>query len=206
MKNEIQPHNNISVRTMIARKNAVETQSGVAYRARKFDPAQFCMFSADEADKNWQCVNCGRKIAKSVTFGNKPIVMCLHPDAALADNAEDLQPVINNPDEVGGVVTRRNFAAPTFGVGFELKKIFSRMQIELPPSCVCNSRVMMLNDIGIDEVEKMRDKILGWFESEANKRAIYFDVSKANKILDIAIRRAKNAALKEIAEKAKNNG
>lgn len=199
-----QLHNTISVQTMIERKNAEEIQYSVARRYKAFDAAQFCVFAEDKDNKNWECANCGRKIAKKVTFGNKPIVVCARPDTSLAARKENLLKVAPIPKKDEKVVKRRHYTEPTFGVGFELKKILAKLKIELPPNCTCNSRVALLNDVGIDEAEQMRDKVMVWFEDEAHKRAIYFDHAKANKVLDIAIRRAKKAALKEIKKNAEN--
>ena len=200
-----------------------EEQSGIAYRYKPFDPAQFCVFAddfdlalSDASKKNdttpaeekeaeyWKCVNCGRTISKKSAMGNKPIVICHNPSPEFAENAANLEKPQMTPKTTGGVVPRKNRAAPVFGVGFEMKKVLGRLKIDLPATCSCNTRVMMLNDMGIDEVEKIRDKIMVWFEDEAHKRAMYFDHDKANKIIDISIRRAKKQALKYINESAKN--
>jgi hypothetical protein len=209
MRQEIQRHNAIDLRTALGRYNASEMQGGRAYRHRNYDPGQFCVYADNPESENWECVNCKRVISKKNTFGNKPIVMCNNVSKALATEPDKLVPVVQAPQEVGGVITRNNRMAPRFGVGFELKKVLRRIQIELPPTCICNSRAMMLNDIGIDEVLKISDKIMVWFEDEAHKRAIYFDHDKAKKILDIAVRRARKASLKQIkidAENAKTDG
>jgi hypothetical protein len=66
--------------------------------------------------------------------------------------------------------------------------------------------VSLLNEIGIDEVEKMRDKILRWFEEDASKRALAYDDERANKILNIAIRRARKKALRYAAQNIEENG
>lgn len=207
MKPEIQRQNAITQRAALARRNMTETQRGQAFRYKPFDPAQFCRFAEATDALNWECVNCGRKIAKRLTGGNKPIVMCNQPVALTPEEKAALYPVVLAPNAAGGVVPRRHRTAPTYGVGFELKKIFRRLEIELPAGCVCNSRVMLLNDIGIDETEKMRDKILQWFEEEASNRALAYNDVKANKILDIAIRRARKLALKQIQDAAtQDNG
>lgn len=209
MRKEIPRHNAISTRTMLNRREASDVQGGPAYRYKNYDPAQFCIFADDAESANWECVNCKRQITKKATFGKKPIVMCNNPSKKLATEPEKIQTVVPVPHELGGVVTRNHRTAPRFGVGFELKKVLRRLQIELPPTCVCNSRAMMLNDMGIDEVVKISDKIMVWFEDEAHKRAIYFDHDKAKKILDIAVRRARKAALRQIkidAENAKADG
>jgi hypothetical protein len=207
MQPEIQRHNAIDTRTALNRRNASETQSGPAYRYLAFDPAQFCKFVDDTESPNWECALCGRRIAKKQTFGRKPLVMCLNPAPATPEEQAAVMPVRGEPQQLGGVVARQHRTAPKFGVGFELKKIFRKIDIELPPRCVCNSRVMLLNDIGLDGVEKMRDKVLRWFEDEANKRALPYDETKANKILDMAIRRTKKTALKQLhAAAKKDNG
>jgi hypothetical protein len=188
---------------MLQRRNAEEKQGGPAFKYVAFDNAQFCRFADNDESKNWECVHCGRRIDKKATYGNKPIVICNNPSPDTPEARAALVPVKDTPDEVGGVVARINRAAPKYGVGFELKKIFRFLHIELPRGCVCNARTMMLNDIGIDDVEKMRNKIMLWFQEEANNRALAFDETKANKVLSIAIRRARKAALKHIQQTAK---
>jgi hypothetical protein len=190
-------------------REVFEEQSGVAYRYKGFDPAQFCAFSETEDKKFWECANCKRKIKTASTFGNVPIVMCLNPDKSAAQNPEMVAPVRMSPPELGGVVERSPWAAPKYGVGFELKKVLLKLQIELPPACVCNSRAMLLNERQIEEIEEMRPQIMAWFEDEAHKRAIYFDQAKANKILDIAIRRGRKAKAKyeaKVAQEQNGNG
>jgi hypothetical protein len=204
MRQKIPPHNQIDTRTMLNRKTAVEEQGGIAYRYKNYNSAQFCVFPDVEESPHWECTNCKRKISKKVTFGKKPIVMCGNPSKQEVTEPEKLQRVVPVPDGLGGVVPRNHRTAPKYGVGFELKKVLRRIKIELPQNCICNSRAMLLNDIGIDEVVKISDKIMGWFEDEAHKRAIYFDHPKAKKILDIAVRRARKAALKHIKEEAEN--
>lgn len=188
---------------MLERRGASEAQGGPAFRYIAFDPAQFCRFADNDEAKNWECVNCGRQIDKKTTFGNKPVVICNKPAPPSTEEHGAILPVRDTPNETGGVIPRRHRTAPTYGVGFEMRKIFRRLQIELPRGCVCNSRVMLLNDIGIDEVEKMRNKIMGWFEEEASKRALLYDESKATKILDISIRRARKQEYKHTQTNAK---
>lgn len=203
MKQEIQRQNAISTRTMLERRGASESQGGPAFRYIAFDPAQFCRFADNDEAKNWECVNCGRQIDKKTTFGNKPVVICNKPALPSTEEHGAILPIRDTPNEAGGVIPRRHRTAPTYGVGFEMRKIFRRLQIELPRGCVCNSRVMLLNDIGIDEVEKMRNKIMRWFEEEASKRALPYDESKATKILDISIRRARKQERKHTQTNAK---
>ena len=181
---------------MLDRRASSERQGGPAFRYLAFDPAQFCRFADNDEAANWECVNCGRQIDKQRTFGNKPVVICNKPAEPSTEEHGAILPIRDTPDGSGGVIPRRHRTAPTYGTGFEMRKIFRRLQIELPRGCSCNSRVMLLNDIGIDEVEKMRDKIMGWFEDEANKRALPYDEKKANKILDISMRRARKQELK----------
>jgi len=186
-----------------------EVQGGKAYKHRGFHPAQFCSFTESEDKEFWECDRCKRKIRKTSTFGNLPIVVCIDPDVTAATPDEMVEPVRMAPPELGGVIARTHYAAPKYGVGFELKKVLLKLQIDLPPACVCNSRAMMLNEKKINEVEEMRPQIMSWFEDEAHKRAIYFDHAKAGKILDIAIRRAYKAKAKyeaKAAQEQTNNG
>jgi hypothetical protein len=207
MRPEIQRHNQVDQRTMLSRRYATETQGGPAFKHINMHPSQFCAFIDNDESPNWECARCKRQIGKSRTFGNKPVVVCGLPPVHEATEAEGLYPVQALPKENGGVIERVHRTAPKFGVGFELKKIFSRMDVELPPSCVCHSRAMFLNDLSLDEVEGMRDKIMSWFDAEASKRALPFDFDKANKILNMAIRRARKTGLKEMQKTAaKSNG
>lgn len=186
------------------RREVIEEQGGVAYRYKNFDPAQFCLFSETEDKQFWECANCKRRIRTSATFGNVPIVMCLNPDVRSAENPDMVAPVQMAPAHLGEVVERKPLTAPKYGVGFELKKVLLKLQIELPSTCVCNSRAMLLNERQIEEVEEMRPQIMSWFEDEAHKRAIYFDQVKANKILDIAIRRGHKAKARYEANASQN--
>jgi hypothetical protein len=207
MKQEIPRHNQIDQRTMLNRRFGSEVQGGPAFKHVNFHPSQFCTFIDDDNSPNWECARCKRRIGKSRTFGNKPVVVCGLPPIEEATKADGLYPVATALPDAGHVITRMHRTAPKFGVGFELKKIFSRLDVELPPSCVCHSRAMFLNDLSLDEVDGMRDKIMTWFEEEASKRALPFDFNKASKILNIAIRRARKAGLKEIQKNAaKSNG
>lgn len=191
-------------------REVFEEQSGVAYQYKGgFDPAQFCVFAKTTDEKFWECANCKRKIKTAATFGNVPIVVCLKPDKSAAANPEMVSPVKMSPPHLGGVIERVHRGAPKYGVGFELKKVLLKLQIELPSACVCNSRAMLLNERQIEEVEDMRPQIMSWFEDEAHKRAIYFDQAKANKILDIAIRRGRKAKAKyeaKVAQEQQSNG
>jgi hypothetical protein len=209
MREKVPLHNFIDTRTMLNRRSASEIQGGTAHKYKYYNPAQFCVFADNPDSKNWECVNCPRKISKKATFGKKPVVICNNPSKTTATEPTKIYPVQNAATTVGGVVPRHHRTAPTFGVGFELKKVLARIQIDLPATCTCNTRAMLLNDMGIDEVVKISDKIMSWFEDEAHKRAIYFDHDKARKILDISVRRARKAALKQIkldAENAKTDG
>lgn len=203
------PYDVFAERERVSKNDMFEDQGGVAYRHVPFDPSQFCLFAENSDGTHWECPNCGRKIDKAKTFGNKPIVVCANPAKELAVNPTMVAPVKMAPAQVGGVVKRENRGASKYGVGFELKKLLLKLKIELPSACVCNSRAMLLNDKEMDEIESMRNKILSWFEDEAHKRAIYFDHDKANKILDISIRRAKKAKAKyeaKIAQEQNSNG
>jgi hypothetical protein len=200
MKPETQRQNIVSPKASLALRTAIEKQRGAAHRYVPIDPAQYCVFADDE--DNWKCERCMRRIDKSLTNGQKPYVICTIPPDGPPKDGHAILPVKEFSGETGVPVKRNHRTAPVFGVGFELKKIFKRMQIELPPACVCNSRVSLLNDIGIDETEKIRDKVLLWFEEEASKRALSYDEEKANKIFKIAVRRARKAALRHIRKNA----
>jgi len=206
MRPEIQRQNVISQKTSLALKTAQATQRGVARRYVAIDPAQYCIFGDDATGNNWECERCNRRISKKITNGNKPYVICVKPPPGPPEDDHMLLPVKSFSGKNPAPIKRVHRTEPVFGVGFELKKIFKRMQIELPPNCVCNSRVSLLNEIGIDEVEKMRDKILRWFEEDASKRALAYDDERANKILNIAIRRARKKALRYAAQNIEENG
>lgn len=200
MQPETQRQNIISPKAALALRTAVQKQRGTAQRYVPIDPAQYCVFVDD--DSNWKCTRCNRRIGKKLTNGQKPYVICTIPPPGPPKDGHDILDVKEFSGKTGVPVRRVHRTAPVFGVGFELKKIFKRMQIEMPPACVCNSRASLLNDIGIDETEKMRDKVLLWFEEEASKRALAYDEEKANKIFTIAVRRARKAALRHIQKTA----
>lgn len=76
------------------------------------------------------------------------------------------------------------------GVGTELKKLLSFMNIRATPNCSCNKRAKTMNQNGIEWCKNNRETICSWLEEEAKKRKLPFFKYGAKKIIQFAIRRA----------------
>lgn len=78
----------------------------------------------------------------------------------------------------------------SYGVGTELKKLLSYINITSSPNCSCTSRARAMNEKGIHWCKNNKEIIIGWLEEEAKKRKLPFIRYAASKILDLAIYRA----------------
>ena len=76
------------------------------------------------------------------------------------------------------------------GVGTELKKLLSFMNIRATPNCSCNKRAKMMNEKGISWCKKNLDTICLWLKEESEKRKIPFFKYGAKKLIKLAISRA----------------
>lgn len=76
------------------------------------------------------------------------------------------------------------------GVGTELKKILSWLNIHADKTCSCNLKAKTMNDNGIDWCKKNKELILSWLQEEAIKRNMSFPKYIVSKILNIAIYKA----------------
>lgn len=200
MKQEIPPHKQISTRTMLQRKHDEQTYSGVAYKHIPLHPALFCSYQDD--GPNWFCPRCERRIAKSLTEGDKPVSVCNNPPEEAQDiNIAGIYPVRAGLSQPGEVIQRSHRTEPIVGVGHTLLRMFRLLKISIPVSCNCRSRLMYLSTMPVDEVQKMETNVLAWFEEEATNRALFFDETKAKKLLQIAYRRAKKALAKKRARR-----
>lgn len=77
------------------------------------------------------------------------------------------------------------------GVGTELKKLLKLVGITASPNCSCNHRATLMNNSGIQWCIDNREEILDWLAEEAKKRGLPFLRYGANKVLSLAIYRAK---------------
>ena len=97
---------------------------------------------------------------------------------------------------------RHNFADPQYkkvkvesldlgeGVGTELKKLLSWMNIEATPNCTCNQKAKFINNKGIEWCKEHVDVICSWLKEEAVKRKLPFFNYGAKKLINFAISRA----------------
>lgn len=170
---------------------ARHVQGGYVHRHLPLNLAMFCRYESVN-DEYWFCPHCSRRIPKSITNGEEPASICNNPPKPKngADLENGMARVVPYPNMLGGTVQRANRAEPKYGVGFELKKIFTRLKIAIPPNCKCNSRLQHLNSFDPEIIPLKEAQVLDWFSEEASSRAIFFDESQAKKILQIAIRRA----------------
>jgi len=76
------------------------------------------------------------------------------------------------------------------GVGTELKKLLSWMNIKATENCDCNNKAKHLNEKGIDWCKQNIDTICVWLKEEADKRKIPFFKYGAAKLVKFAIFRA----------------
>lgn len=76
------------------------------------------------------------------------------------------------------------------GVGTELKKILSYINIKATPNCSCNKRAKYMNEKGIEWCKTHKDLICDWLKEEAKKRKLPFVPFAGRKLIDIAIYRA----------------
>lgn len=83
------------------------------------------------------------------------------------------------------------------GVGSELKKLLSYININSSPNCACNARASTMDEKGIQWCKDNKDTIIDWLEEEAKKRRLPFIRYGAKKILDLAIYRAEKKQKKK---------
>lgn len=76
------------------------------------------------------------------------------------------------------------------GVGTELKKILSWMNIHASATCSCNKRAKYMNEQGIQWCKENIPTILSWLKEESEKRKLPFLEYVAKKIVKLAIYRA----------------
>ena len=79
----------------------------------------------------------------------------------------------------------------TQGVGTELKKLLSYINIKATPNCSCNKRARYMDEKGIDWCKNHKDLICDWLKEEAKKRKLPFVPFAGKKLIDLAIHRAK---------------
>jgi hypothetical protein len=205
MKPTTQPQNEISPRTMLQRKYDQHTYSGIAYKHMPLHSSMFCSYQ--DAGPNWHCPRCERLIAKRLTDGEKPISICNNPDPDAANiDIDSIVPVQPYIQQAGDVIQRQHRTEPVTGVGHSMLRIFSLLKIHVPTACNCMSRLLYLSTLPVDEVKKIEPTVLEWLEEEASKRAIFFDETRAKKLLQIAYRHAKKALVKKRARRYRNNG
>ena len=206
MRAETEKPEKLGPREILRRRNDSHTYSGVAYKHVPLHPAMFCNYEDD--GKNWSCPQCGRKIAKHITDGDKPISVChaAQTDADKQALQKGVYPIKLAPDTVGGVVERKNRSEPVAGVGHSLLRAFRLLRISVPVTCNCMTRLLYLSTLPIESVEKMETTVLSWLEEESNKRALFYDEDKAKKLLQIAYRHAKTAAAKLRRKRREQDG
>jgi hypothetical protein len=76
------------------------------------------------------------------------------------------------------------------GVGTELKKLLSWMNIQATPNCTCNQKAKFMNNKGIEWCKENVDSICIWLQEEAVKRKLPFFNYGAKKLIKFAISRA----------------
>lgn len=76
------------------------------------------------------------------------------------------------------------------GVGTELKKLLSYINIKATPNCSCNKRARYMDDKGIEWCKSHKDLICSWLKEEAAKRKLPFIPFAGQKLIDMAIHRA----------------
>jgi hypothetical protein len=183
-------------------RHQIRTYSGLAHRRQPIHADMFCEYE-DVDGEYWFCKRCERKIPAKFTDGKMPSSICNNPPHPKngKDIVSGLVPVVPGPRKPGEKVERRHIGVPLFGVGSELKKVLKKIGIELPKNCACNSKLTHLDSFEPEVVsENMRTQIFAWMAKDASERALYFDEQKAEKILEIAIRRAVKAREKFYTE------
>jgi hypothetical protein len=80
------------------------------------------------------------------------------------------------------------------GPGTELKKLLRLVGIADLPNCSCNAHAAQMDAWGADECEARLDEIVGWLEQEAGNRGLPFVRFAAQKVVKLAIRRARAGA------------
>jgi len=76
------------------------------------------------------------------------------------------------------------------GVGTELKRLLSFMNIHATANCSCVRRAKTMNKNGLKWCKDNKDEIIGWLKEEADKRKLPFFNYGAKKLLQLAIHRA----------------
>lgn len=80
------------------------------------------------------------------------------------------------------------------GVGTELKKILSWLNINASPNCSCNLKAKAMNENGIEWCRNNQNIIIDWLREEAETRKLPFITYVVKKIVKLAIHRADKAS------------
>ena len=84
-----------------------------------------------------------------------------------------------------------SFSQNMSGPGTQLKSLLKLIGIVASPTCPCNAKAKIMDDWGVDECEKRIPEILDWLEKEARSRKLPFIKFAAEKIVKLAINRAR---------------
>lgn len=85
------------------------------------------------------------------------------------------------------------------GPGCHMKRILSRFGIAPTGSCKCDGRAAQMDAWGPDECVRRKSEIVGWLRDESSARGLPFVEFIASRIIDMAIRAAREE------QKAKSN-
>ncbi len=116
-----------------------------------------------------------------------PCVINSHGDVWMIDIEHEAYPKKNKNTEIQSTVKE---SPEPEGVGTELKKILSYINIKATPNCSCNKRARYMNEKGIDWCKTHKDLICDWLKEEASKRKLPFLPFAGKKLIDMAIFRA----------------
>jgi hypothetical protein len=90
------------------------------------------------------------------------------------------------------------FEDPT-GAGTKLKKLLSRLKIDVCAACPCNDPARRMNERGVEWCEQNIGEIVGWLKEEAARRKLPFLAMPAKIIVQRAIEMAKRARARRAA-------
>jgi len=80
------------------------------------------------------------------------------------------------------------------GPGTELKKLLSKLGLKPAPNCKCNTRMLVMNQMGIDWCKQHIDTIVGWLKEEADRAKLPFTKIGAKIIVKRAISNARKTS------------
>lgn len=100
---------------------------------------------------------------------------------------------VEMPTGTDGPVAPTPPKKPT-GPGTHLKVILRRFGIKASPTCGCNAMALNMNEWGPDGCESRLSEILFFLETQAKSRRLPFVRFLAEKVVKLAIRRARNSA------------